>query len=300
MSQRCTEVTPQCPVELTTYGYRPVLSGNIVFIVIFGLCTIAQTYLGLRHKLRAFTFAVSLGCLGETIGYGGRVMMNDNPWSGTGFKIQIVCIILAPSFLAAGFYLTLKHLILYIGPEHSRLKPKLYTWIFICADALSIITQAVGGGIASAETRELVDVGNGIIIAGIVIQVVTQFICICLGVDFALRVKKRGGDGIRTWSAGFIFYIFSSCFAFLTIFIRCVYRIPEMSGGWGNDLMRKENEFLILDGMMIAIACILLTVAHPGIFFPNISSRRSKAMEKQQQQNDQESSNDSDGKEQSV
>lgn len=27
-------------------------------------------------------------------------------------------------------------------------------------------------------------------------------------------------------------------------------RIPEMSGGWGNDLMRKENEFLILDGMM--------------------------------------------------
>ena len=27
------------------------------------------------------------------------------------------------------------------------------------------------------------------------------------------------------------------------------HRLPEMSGGWGNELMRKENEFLILDGM---------------------------------------------------
>jgi hypothetical protein len=25
--------------------------------------------------------------------------------------------------------------------------------------------------------------------------------------------------------------------------------IPEMAGGWGNPLMQKENEFLVLDGM---------------------------------------------------
>jgi len=46
-----------------------------------------------------------------------------------------------------------------------------------------------------------------------------------------------------------------------------------MSGGWGNPLMQNEKEFLVLDGMMIAIASILMSVAHPGIFFPAISSR---------------------------
>lgn len=25
--------------------------------------------------------------------------------------------------------------------------------------------------------------------------------------------------------------------------------LPEMAGGWGNSLMRKETEFLVLDGM---------------------------------------------------
>lgn len=224
MSQRCTEVTPQCPVELTTYGYRPNLGGNITLLVIFGLCALAQLFLGVRAKLRAFTFAVTVGCATEAVGYGGRLMMNDNPWSSDGFKVQIVCLVLAPSFLAAGFYLTLKHLVLHIGPEYSRLKPKLYTWIFITADAISIVTQAVGGGIAAAETRELVDVGNGIIIAGIAIQVATQAICLLLAVDFAIRVSRRGGPGLKTWSKKFQFYVASSAFAFIFIFIRCVYR----------------------------------------------------------------------------
>jgi hypothetical protein len=37
--------------------------------------------------------------------------------------------------------------------------------------------------------------------------------------------------------------------AFVTVFIRSVYRIPEMVGGWGNPLMQNQTEFLILDGM---------------------------------------------------
>lgn len=27
--------------------------------------------------------------------------------------------------------------------------------------------------------------------------------------------------------------------------------IPEMAGGWGNPLMQKEDEFLVLDGMYV-------------------------------------------------
>lgn len=38
--------------------------------------------------------------------------------------------------------------------------------------------------------------------------------------------------------------------------------------------MKKEAEFMVLDGMMIALASILMTVAHPGIFFPEMSKQR--------------------------
>jgi hypothetical protein len=45
--------------------------------------------------------------------------------------------------------------------------------------------------------------------------------------------------------------------------------------------MKNEAEFMVLDGAMIALACILMTVAHPGIFFPAIGSRNRRASEKE-------------------
>jgi len=52
-----------------------------------------------------------------------------------------------------------------------------------------------------------------------------------------------------------------------------------MAGGWGNPLMRNQAEFMVFDGTMIAIACILMTIAHPGIFFPSIGSYNRKTIE---------------------
>ncbi|KAK5124992.1 hypothetical protein LTR85_001182 [Meristemomyces frigidus] len=49
-----------------------------------------------------------------------------------------------------------------------------------------------------------------------------------------------------------------------------------MAGGWGGTLMQNQTEFMVLDGTMVAIAAILLTVSHPGIFFPAMSARHSK------------------------
>lgn len=270
----CTEVSVECPVSDTTYGYRPNLGGNIFFLVVFGICTIAQLALGIRYRLRGFTFAVSLGCLGETIGYGGRLMMHANPWSQTGFKVQICCLILSPSFLAAGIYLTLKHLVIYFGPGMSRLRPALYTWIFISCDAVSIVAQAAGGGVASAETAALVNAGDDIMIAGIAFQVATMFVCLCLAADFGFQVYKQHGhrrpsisetEETKEMPSSFRYYAGCCAVAFLAIFIRCIYRyavyvvscgitwlmfcsIPEMAGGWGGTLMQNQTEFMVLDG----------------------------------------------------
>ncbi|KIX02275.1 uncharacterized protein Z518_08214 [Rhinocladiella mackenziei CBS 650.93] len=284
--RNCTEVTPECPVEFTTYGYYPNLSVNSFFIALFGICCIAQLILGTRRRTWTYLVAVAIGCFGESIGYAGRIVMHHNPWNGTGFKVQIVCLVLAPSFLAAGIYVTLKHLVIYCGEENSRLKPRLYPWIFIGCDFGSIVLQAIGGGIAASagdkgKNPNLIDVGNGMIVAGIAFQVATMGVCGLLTIDYFIRFQRakkakstshseseyEKNLALPMTSRNFRIFCFAIALAFITIFIRCIYRLPEMAGGWGNALMRNETEFLILDGMMVGIACVAMTVVHPGYFF---------------------------------
>ena len=289
----CTEVTPECPVSGTLYGYLPNLSVNAFFAALFGLLLIAQLGIGTYTRTWTYMFAVGLGVFGEMTGYIGRLVMRSNPWANGGFETQICCLVLAPSFLAAGIYLTLKHMVLYCGPEYSRLKAKWYPWIFIGSDLGSIIVQAIGGGVAASANhgnvynKALLNAGDALIIAGIALQSVTMFVCASLILDFFLRRRKaRTAGKVETEGTTsleatelandahvanpllFRIFCWAIGFATLTILIRCIYRLPEMAGGWGNPRMRNEPEFLVLDGMMIVLASIALTVAHPGFMFP--------------------------------
>lgn len=265
--RQCTEVTPQCPAIATTYGYYPILSVNAFFLALFGLCCLATLIIGVWTKTWTYTIALGIGTLLETAGYAGRILMNGNPWSDSGFRLQIVCLILGPSLVAAAIYLTLKHFVLYCGPQYSPLKPRLYPWVFIGCDIGSIVLQACGGGIAASggnSNIKLLNAGNNLIIAGIAFQVATMAACGLLVVLYIWRYRK--GAALKgqlneksnyqlskeqgTVSLGKI-KLFAAVvsLSYFTVLVRCIYRLPEMAGGWGNPLMRNEKEFLLLDGM---------------------------------------------------
>jgi hypothetical protein len=55
--------------------------------------------------------------------------------------------------------------------------------------------------------------------------------------------------------------------ATLTIFIRCCFRVAELSKGFDGSLANNEVLFMVLEATMVIIACIALTVYHPGICF---------------------------------
>lgn len=238
----CTEVSPLCPVEASTYGYYPNYGGNVFFTVFFGVCGALQLGYGVYFRTWTFSTALVMGGFLEMAGYIGRVLMNANPWFPPAFKLQIVCLILAPTFVAAGVYLTLKHIILYLGPEHSRLKPRLFTWIFIGCDVGSLILQAVGGGVAAAAGTDeaTLQIGDDIIIAGIAFQVATMAVCGILGLEFFVRVWRAGhatGTSLApskelSEDAGFKpvsttaikITITAEVFAYFTVLVRCIYR----------------------------------------------------------------------------
>lgn len=52
-----------------------------------------------------------------------------------------------------------------------------------------------------------------------------------------------------------------------TLFIRTVFRSVELSEGFSGKLANSEVQFMVLDGVMVIIACICMTVFHPGIGF---------------------------------
>lgn len=78
-----------CSIEWTIFKYRPSLPANAIFIAIFGLSMIVHIFQAYRWKQWTFGTLFSLGCIAEMVGYGGRIIMHDNPWSFVGFMVQI-------------------------------------------------------------------------------------------------------------------------------------------------------------------------------------------------------------------
>lgn len=60
-------------------------------------------------------------------------------------------------------------------------------------------------------------------------------------------------------------YICGIMLSVIFVYIRSVYRIAELSQGWNGYLMETEGYFLILDGLMVAIAIVLSCIFYPAI-----------------------------------
>ena len=102
-----------------------------------------------------------------------------------------------------------------------------------------------------------------------------------LVVEYSVRTYKRrdrlSHDALALWdNRRFKFFCGAVVVAYVTIFVRCVYRIPELLGGWGGELMRVEIDFIILEGVMIVLTVIAQTVFHPGFCFPALANTMGK------------------------
>ncbi|KAI9054228.1 hypothetical protein LZ554_001396 [Drepanopeziza brunnea f. sp. 'monogermtubi'] len=271
--QRCTKDI--CTVEQSVYGYYPNKPVTLVLIVLFGLCMIAHIIQALRSRSWTFLVALGIGCFGEATGYVGRLLLRDDPWSRSYLGIQLVCLTVAPAFIAGGIYLTLKHVIIIYGSRFSRIAPRWYTWIFVSCDILSILIQTSGAVIASRGTGK-VTTGNNVMMLGLVLQVVTLLIFGLMAADVYFRIRKFSGEQQQhsdqpnhalRHSKRFRWLLVAITVSYVAILIRCIYRIAEMAGGWRNPIMQDEVSFLVLDGLLCFVAVVVLNVFHPGFLF---------------------------------
>jgi len=276
--EQCTLDT--CPLDLSYWDYRPSLAANSLFLAIFGLSLLLFIIQGAwSRKFLGFTIAMVSGCILEVLGYAGRIWSYYDPFEENGFLIQIVCLTIAPAFLAAGIYFCLSRIVLTFGEANSRIKALSYPRFFIPCDVISLLLQAAGGGLASAQSHANKDptTGNNIMIAGLSFQVATLAVFIALCTDFALRTLRRMKSmGVEAFdprhaklrsSFKFKGFLWALAFATLCIFTRSIYRVAELSEGWEGHLIKTQKYFIGLEGAIVGAAVLALNAFHPGLCF---------------------------------
>jgi hypothetical protein len=204
--------------------------------------------------------------------------------------MYLVTLTIAPALLSAAIYLCLARIVIVYGTHLSRLSPRTYTFVFCTCDLISLVLQAVGGAIAStANTQSDSDLGKNIMLAGLAFQVFSLLLFCVLGSEFAYRVWTHRG----TWNPRYVSLVETRLFksflvglviATVTILARCIYRCIELSGGFNGTLfVNDEAVFMVMEGLMIIIACFCLTFLHPAVCFQGVwhqatfSFRKSKA-----------------------
>ncbi|KAL6167537.1 hypothetical protein ACJQWK_06958 [Exserohilum turcicum] len=155
-----------------------------------------------------------------------------------------------------------------------------YPKIFIPCDVISLILQAVGGGMTSVALHNNEDTATGtnIMIAGLGFQVATMLAFILLAVDFAWRTYRNRVVLIQTVtpyhhqpslnpSPRFKAFLVALSLSTLCIFARCVFRVAELSDGWTGKLATTQKYFVGLEGAVVAASVLLLNICHPGFCF---------------------------------
>ena len=292
--ETCTYAT--CSVK--EYGqleYIPSLAGNVFYLSIFALSLLGQCILGIRYRTWGYMFGMFGGLALEILGYIARIQLHYDVFSQQKFTNYVIGTTIAPAFFAMSIYLCLARIIFVYGNDLSPLRPYIITITFVCCDVVSILLQAIGGSTtATANTLKQHNNGVHITIAGLVSQVVSMTVFVYLCSHFAWKVWKHphrvnvGHETLRnsSWFRGFLWckspkgiWKYPHCLtepflgvavATITILIRCCFRVAELYAGYAGKLANDEVLYMILEGAMMILAMVALTIGHPGPVFGSI------------------------------
>ncbi|KAG9023182.1 hypothetical protein FS837_005916, partial [Tulasnella sp. UAMH 9824] len=176
-------------IDDSPYGYIPTRWICVLFVALFSLTSAVHLGQAAYYRMWWLIPTMVLGGIGEIIGWAGRAWSSWNYHSDNAFYMNICCTIIAPSFMTAAMFVIMGRIINLVGAEYSRLKPRTYSILFISADLLALIIQAIGGAAAaSADTHDGAEGGAKIMLAGIFVQMAAITVyCIIQG-DYLWRV----------------------------------------------------------------------------------------------------------------
>jgi len=138
-----------------------------------------------------------------------------------------------------------------LSPSSAQFKPALYYQIFIPLDILCLTIQAVGGAL-STQSNGSSATGVNLGLAGLSLQVAVIFAFIALSVQYAFRYARdirTGKVSSESFDARFRVFVTFISLAVLVIFVRCVFRIYELSEGYSGKAFHDQGAFVGLESV---------------------------------------------------
>ncbi|PRQ70038.1 putative RTA1 domain protein [Rhodotorula toruloides] len=202
----------------------------------------------------------------EILGWAGRLWAHYAPLSFSAYVMQICTLIIAPTFMSAALYWAGGLIISHLDPSRSWLSGNWFKAIFIVADVVSLVIQAIGGGMAGSAVGanpkpDQLRTGSNIMLAGIVIQLAVMVFYVAYMAVWAFlarRTLKRAGGRIQLM----LLALFASS---LGIIIRGCYRTPELHEGF-KGWIATQQIWMLFDAIPIAFSTFVLNVIHPHWF----------------------------------
>ncbi|PYH89603.1 RTA1-domain-containing protein [Aspergillus ellipticus CBS 707.79] len=253
--------------EYRLYHYAPSLVAAIAATACFGLITTCHLIHYFAQRTWFFTPFI-LGGIFETIGYLGRIINSQQTpnWTTAPYIMQELLLLIAPSSFTASIYMILGRIIRVTkGDSRSLIPARSVTRIFVIVDVVAFLAQAGGGGIlAQATTTSRQHLGNGIIIGGLLVQIIFFALFILVSVIFHLRMRRdptrRGRKTHVKWHR-FLIVLYITNVLILT---RCVFRVIEFAQGTNGTLQSHEIWLYIFDGLLMFLVMIILLIYHPS------------------------------------
>ncbi|KAG9796324.1 hypothetical protein KCU88_g134, partial [Aureobasidium melanogenum] len=271
--------------DIYLWKYLPSIPAAVIFVILFSVVMAAHLWRMVRTRTW-FCSAFAVGGIFQVIGYLVRVYSYYHTDDIAPYTIQICLILLAPVLYSASIYMVLSRLIRCVsgGERLSLIRPtSRLTKIFVCGDIVSLSVQGNGAGLTVHQDKQ--KLGQGIVVAGLFLQLLLFGVFVAVALVFHMRMRRRvndhDGDGdaasddrdlavitatrTRTngsppWRQGL--FMLYACSAL--IMIRSIFRVVEYLSGVDGYLLSHEWPMYAFDaGPMWAVQVIFL------VWFPH-------------------------------
>jgi hypothetical protein len=189
--------------------------------------------------------------------------------------MQAILILVAPALFAASIYMIIGRIIRSVHAEHLSLIPiNWVTRIFVICDVISFTLQAGGGGIQSGGTLELYELGEKIIVAGLLMQVCVFGFFVVTAMLFHSRLAKQptheSMQGHVKWRRHlYVLYATSTL-----ILVRSIFRVVEYLQGNDGYLISHEVFLYCFDMLLMAAVMAILWVWYVDDLAPRSKAGR--------------------------
>ena len=258
--------------DFKLWHYTPSIAAAVIFAILFSALTSYHMYLLIKRRTW-FCIPFLVGGALEVIGYVARAAAHSNTDSVTIYTIQSLCLLLAPILFAASVYMILGRIIRVVhGEAYTVIRVNWLTKIFVGGDIFCFMVQGAGGGLLSrADDQSSVNLGNNVILGGLILQIMVFVVFLLTALLFQTRINKqpttaaldgplgerapsRGGRfGTLTWKKLMLGLYVTS----VLITIRNLFRVIEYGMGWTSYLLVHEWPLYVFDGILMVLVLVV-------------------------------------------